>query len=79
MIKDTLTYVRQCLLDCGLDDTACQTCLTYIIQKRTEHVLLLLARQRQTLLDACHSRETQLDTTDFIMHALKKLHTLKYE
>lgn len=70
--SDTQGILRQNLIDAGCDQELAQRCAALTQGEKTAEVLRILSRHRQTLLDAVHRGEKQIDCLDYLVYTIKK-------
>lgn len=70
--SDTQGILRQNLIDAGCDQKIIQQCMELAQGKKNAEMKRLLTRHRQTLLDAVHTGQKQIDCLDFLIYCMEK-------
>lgn len=70
--SDTQGILRQNLVDAGCEQEIVQRCMELARQKKTREMKRILARHRQTLLDALHANEKRIDCLDYLVYHMEK-------
>lgn len=70
--SDTLGILRQNLVDAGCDRELTGRCITLAQEMKTDELLRLLSRHRQTLLDGVHQWEKQIDCLDYLIYQIDR-------
>lgn len=70
--SDTQGILWQNLVDAGCEQEIVQRCMELAQQKKTGEMKQILARYRQTLLNALHANEKRIDCLDYLVYHMEK-------
>ena len=69
---DTDGILRQNLIDAGCGPDTVRQCMALARKPDPSGLMRVLSRHRQTLLDALHRNEKQIDCLDYLVYTLEK-------
>lgn len=64
--------IIQNLFDCGCDEDTVECCCELREQGRSRELQALLAKHRDSLLDAVHEEQKRIDRLDYLVYQLEK-------
>lgn len=69
---DTFGILHENLVDAGCDENTVNACMTMAKAENKAGILRLLAKQRESLLQAVHTGQKQIDCLDFLVYSIQR-------